>query len=168
MLFTDISEGILRGGIWRLSLDKSAEPEVILNSAANERHPKLSPDGHWIAYTANESDRREVFVQSFPVLGAKHQISIAGGGEPVWSPDGRELFFREGGQLLVAELTYQPFRAGQPQVLFTGDVDYDAAPLTGHQHIDIAPDGKRFLMIRHDEPIGPSEVRVVLHWSEEL
>ena len=57
-------------------------------------------------------------------------------------------------------------RAEGKPVLFTGK--YDAAPLTGHQHYDISLDGKRFLMIKHGEPAGPSEVQVVLNWSEEL
>ncbi len=166
LIFTDISKGILLGGIWKLSVGQDREPEVVLNSAAGERHPKFSPDGNWIAYTATESGRREVFVQAFPDLGAKHQISIAGGGEPVWSPDGRQLFFRDGRQLLVAPLTYQPFRAGSPQALFSGD--YDVAPLTGHQHYDIALDGKHFLMIRHGDSMGLNEVQIVLNWSAEL
>ena len=51
-------------------------------------------------------------------------------------------------------------------MLFTGE--YDAAPLTGHQHYDISRDGKQFLMIKHGDPVGPNEVRVVLNWSDEL
>ncbi|MFQ5701993.1 MAG: TolB family protein, partial [Acidobacteriota bacterium] len=134
--------------------------------SADERFPALSPDGKWIAYVADEG-RREVFVQSFPDLGPRHKISIDGGGEPVWSPDGRQLFFREGGRMLAVDIEYAPaFSASRPRVLFTGE--YDAAPVSGHQHYDISLDGKKFLMIKHGEPAGPGEVRVVLNWSEEL
>ncbi|MEE8538078.1 MAG: hypothetical protein V3S71_08710, partial [Acidobacteriota bacterium] len=87
-------------------------------------------------------------------------------GEPVWSPDGRELFFRERDQMFVVDVIYEPFGVGRPRVLFTGE--FDAAPLTGHQHYDISHDGKKFLMIRHGEPAGPSTVQVVLNWSEGL
>jgi Tol biopolymer transport system component len=162
LLFTD-SAG---DGVWKLPLDGDREPEVVLRSTANERHAQVSPDGNWLTYTANESGRREVFVQSFPELGPKHQISVEGGGEPLWSPDGRELFFRERDEMLVVDLDYEPFRAGRPRVLFTGV--YDAAPLTGHQHYDISGDGKKFLMIHHGEPVGPAEVQVVLNWSAPL
>ena len=158
--------GKAAGGIWKLRLDGDRQPEVVLNSSAEERHPQLSPDANWMAYSANEASRREVFVQSFPELGPRHQISIGGGGEPVWSPDGRELFFRERDQMFVVEINHDPFRAGQPRVLFTGE--YDAAPVSGHQHYDISRDGKKFLMIKHGDPVGPNAVRVVLNWSEEL
>ncbi len=162
LLFSDIGNGI-----WKLPTEGDRKPELVMNSSDRQRHGKLSPDGHWITYTADESGRREVFVQSFPDLGPKHRISIAGGGEPVWSPDGRQLFFRERDRMLVVDVDYAPaFSAGRPRVLFTGK--YDAAPLTGHQHYDISLDGKRFLMIKHGEPAGPSAVQVVLNWSEEL
>ncbi|MCZ6616822.1 MAG: protein kinase [Gammaproteobacteria bacterium] len=166
LIFTYVGGSVSGSGIWKLPLGGERKPEVLLNSSARERHPRLSPDGNWIAYTASESGRRQVFVQSFPDLGPKHQISIAGGGEPVWSPDGRELFFRERDRMFIANVHYEPFRAGRPRVLFTGE--YDAAFLTGHQHYDISLDGKKFLMIKHGEPVGPSEVQVVLNWSEEL
>jgi hypothetical protein len=119
-----------------------------------------------MAYVADESGRREVFVQSFPDLGPRYKVSIAGGGEPVWSRDGRKLFFREGDQMFAVNIEYEPsFRAGAPRVLFTGR--YDDAPV-GHQHYDVSSDGERFLMVKHGEPSGPSEVRVVLNWAKEL
>lgn len=166
LLFTDVGGSASGGGIKKLLLDGDRQPELILDSMAGERHPRVSPDGNWIAYTAQESGIREVFVQSFPDLGPKHQISVSGGGEPVWSPDGRELFFRERDQMLVVDVHTDPFRVGPARVLFTGD--YDVAPLTGHQHYDISRDAKKFLMIQHGEPVGPSTVVVVLNWSEEL
>jgi Tol biopolymer transport system component len=157
---------LVEHGIWKLSPDGDGEPQLVISTEARERFPSLSPDGEWIAYVADESGRREVFVQSFPDLGPKHKISIDGGGEPLWSPDGLQLFFREGGQMLVVDVDYEPaFHASRPRVLFTGDHD---AAASGHQHYDISLDGEKFLMIRHGDPIGPSEVDVVLNWSGEL
>lgn len=102
LLFTEVGVGgVVGGGVWKLAVDGDRQPEVVLNSTAQERHPRLSTDGGWIAYTAEESGRREVFVQSFPDLGPKYQISISGGGEPVWSKDGRELFFRNRDRMLA-------------------------------------------------------------------
>lgn len=162
LLFHEVFEG----GIWKISPEGDREAELVIRTSADERFPALSPDGKWIAYVADEG-RREVFVQSFPDLGPRHKISIDGGGEPVWSPDGRQLFFREGGRMLAVDIEYAPaFSASRPRVLFTGE--YDAAPVSGHQHYDISLDGKKFLMIKHGEPAGPGEVRVVLNWSEEL
>ena len=164
LLYTDLT-----GGVWKLPLTGSMAdrtPERILGSAVRERHARLSPDERWMAYTADEGGRRQVFVQSFPDLGPKHQISIDGGGEPVWSPDGRHLYFREGDGMLATEITYGPFAAGRPRLLFAGE--YDAAFLTGHQHYDISRDGQRFLMIKHGEPDGPGQVQVVLNWLQEI
>lgn len=162
LLLTEFVEG----EIWKLSLGEDAEPERLMGTSAWERFPRLSPDGKWIAYVKDESGRREVFVQSFPDLGPEHRISVNGGGEPVWSHDGRQIFFRERDEMLVAEIEYGPvFRASRPRVLFSGK--YDGA-MVGHQHYDISRDSQKFLMIKHGEPVGPNEIRVVLNWSEEL
>lgn len=110
---------LIDDGIWTFVPGSSAEPELLMRSDSRERFPMLSPDGEWIAYVADESGRREVFVQSFPDLGPKYQVSIAGGGEPVWSPDGSELFFREGGEMFVVEVSLESEpRIGRPRVLF--------------------------------------------------
>ena len=166
VLFTDIGEQVPGGGIWSLQLSPERKLTKLMDTAAAERHPRVSPDGNWIAYTAEGSSTREVFVQSFPEFGAKYQVSVNGGGEPVWSSDGSELFFRQDQDVLVAAIELEPFRAGNPQILFSGD--YDSAPLTGHQHYDVANDDERFLMITHGEPDGPDELVVVLHWSSAL
>ena len=156
----------VEGGIWWLSPEGDRKPEFVMATSAQEGFPRLSPDGKWIAFVEEESRRREVFVQSFPDLGPKHKVSIDGGGEPVWSRDGRKLFFRKRNRMLSVDVEYEPaLRFGQPRVLFMGN--YDAAAV-GHQHYDISLDGKKFLMIKHGEPIGPGVVRVVLNWSEEL
>ena len=73
-----------------------------------EQYPRLSPDGHWLAYASNESGRSEVLVQSFPEAGARTQISTSGGTEPVWSRDGRELFYLDGDAMRVVEVRTSP------------------------------------------------------------
>jgi serine/threonine-protein kinase len=162
LLFYDLVEE----GIWRLSPDGDGKPKLVLRTQARERFPRLSPDGKWIAYVADESGRREVFVQSFPALGPKHKISIDGGGEPLWSPDGSQLFFRERGQMLVVDIDYTPaFSTDRPHLLFTSNHD---AAATGHQHYDVSLDGRKFLMIKHGEPVGPSQVNVVLNRFAKL
>jgi Tol biopolymer transport system component len=80
--------------IWTYSLkDKKASP-LIDTPGVTEHSSRFSPDGKWIAYTSIETGRFEVFVQPFPLTGAKYQISKQGGGHALWSPDGKELFSR--------------------------------------------------------------------------
>ncbi len=154
------------GGIWRLSTEGDRKPELVMHTQAQEGFPRLSPDGEWIAFVETESGRREIFVQSFPELGAKHQVSIDGGGEAVWSRDGRRLFFRNSDRMFAVDVDYEPtIRFSRPKLLFVGN--YDSAEV-GHQHYDISIDNERFLMIKHGVPDGPHEVRVVLNWSQAL
>ncbi len=106
----------------------------------------------------------ETYVRPYPGPGRKWQISIGGGREPVWAPDGRELFYRnlKGDQMMVVEMVTEPeFQPTRARLLFDG---YYRADL---QTYDIHPDGQRFLMIRYLEPpSGPIEI--VPHWHEEL
>src|SRR5262249_21387435 len=78
--------------LWTFSVaDK--KPAVFLSTPALETLGNFSPDGHWLAYMSDESGKREVYVQPFPASGGKWQISTAGGREPVWSRDGKEIFY---------------------------------------------------------------------------
>ncbi|PYS33651.1 MAG: hypothetical protein DMG14_31290, partial [Acidobacteria bacterium] len=69
------------------------KPFLYLRSSANERRPKLSPNGRWLAYVSEESKRSEVYVQTFPTIGGKWQVSTLGADHPVWRRDGEELFY---------------------------------------------------------------------------
>jgi serine/threonine-protein kinase len=154
------------GGLWRLWVDRDREPESVIASSARERFAAVSNDGRWLAYVADESGRGEVFLRSFPQLGPKTKVTIDGGGEPLFSHDGDELFFRKRGEMYRVNLTHEPeLKVSPPELLFTGD--YDSAAV-GHQHYDISLDDQRFLMIRHSEIAGPNEVRALLHWAESL
>ena len=103
--------------------------ELLLGAEFNESTPAISPDGRWIAYASNESGRAEVYVQPFPDMDGKWQVSVEGGREPVWAPDGRELFFTSAritdqGQFWAAPVETEPtFRPLTPEALF------DLAPL---------------------------------------
>ena len=95
-----------------------------------------------------------------------------GGGQPIWSPDGKELFYRSGNRMMVVPIQVrdQAFNAGNPRVLFEGSyVSHPDPP--GIQYYDISPDGNRFLMMREgDLPAAQaqSQIHVVLNWFEEL
>jgi len=112
---------------------------------------------------SNESGRKEIYVQPYPGPGGKWQISTDGGTEPLWSRSGREVFYRSGNKMLAVETTTHPgFSAGKPRVLFEGQY---LMAVTGPAY-DASADGQRFLMVK--EPLSPTQINVVLNWSEEL
>ncbi|GAI98958.1 unnamed protein product, partial [marine sediment metagenome] len=85
----------------------------------NQRHGIWSPDGHWIAYASDESGRWEVYVEQYPGSGVKTMISTEGGFQPVWSRDGKELFYRSGDKMIAASIETQPeFRVTRIEELF--------------------------------------------------
>ena len=117
----------------------------------------------------NETGRLEVYVRSFPDLAGKWQISTEGGDEPLWSHDGRRLYFRSGNRMMAAAIeTDGGFRPGAVRVLFAGNYYNDREV----RNYDLSPDGTRFLMIKEDEAddgAGPlTELIVVENWFEEL
>lgn len=131
------------------------------------RGPAVSPDGRWIAFTAAESPVNQVHVTAFPNGDVRHQISVAGGRQPLWRRDGRELVYRAGTRMFsVAVDLAGGFRSAAPVLLFERSyvVGLD---VMGFDY-DLAPDG-RFLMIKP----SPAELRtnainVVVNWIDEL
>ena len=143
------------------------EAETFLQTGYEETAPKFSRDGNWMVYTSTESGRREVYVQPYPGPGGKWQISSDGGQEPVWNPQGGELFYRSGNRIMaVAVDTDSGFTAGTPQMLFEGPYLPTAASLP---YYGVSPNGQRFLML---EPVvsqtGATQIIVVQNWHEEL
>lgn len=150
--------------IWVLRLsDRKAQP--FIRTPFNESVPAFSPDGRWMAYTSDESGRWEVYVQPYPGPGVKYQISTEGGTEPVWNPNGKELFYRSGDKMMAVEISTQPsFSAAKPRMLFEGP--YLPTPIT-FPYYDVSPDGQRFLMIKPSERTL-TQIVVVQNWFEEL
>jgi serine/threonine-protein kinase len=152
--------------IWLLPLhgDKKARP--FLCTPFNEGEAAFSPDGRWIAYTSDETGQGEVYVQPFPSTGGKWQISRDGGSEPVWATSGKELFYRNGNKMMAVMIVTVPaFTADQPRTLFEGHY-YSLDP--GWPQYAVSLDGQRFMMIKEEEDVLPSQLHVVLNWHEEL
>lgn len=149
--------------LWALPRGDAARP--LLNGPFAEWFGQFSPNGRFIAYVSSESGRSEVYVVSYPDLRGKVAVSTNGGTLPMWSRDGRELFYRQNNDAVVAVIvdTAGEFRAGTPQVLFRGP--YAAAG--GDRTFDVAPDG-RFLLIRSDEAASGRQLNLVTNWFEEL
>jgi eukaryotic-like serine/threonine-protein kinase len=139
-----------------------------LNSKFSEESPDLSSDGRWIAYSSDESKRDEVYVRPFPGPGMKQQVSTEGGVQPLWSGDGRQLFYRWQDQVwVVAVRTDGGFAAGKPRLLFERPAYVMGAPIRGY---DLSFDGKRFLMVKIEkkEPTPVTEIVFIQNWFEEL
>jgi Tol biopolymer transport system component len=133
---------------------------------AEELAPALSPNGRWLAYSSDETGRREVFVRPFPETDrARYQVSSGGGTEPLWSRDGRELFFRGANEQLIAVPigSGTEFQPGAPRTLFDASV-YLQVPQG--RNYDVGPDG-RFVMVRDDAPPA-SRIVVVFGFTKEL
>jgi hypothetical protein len=154
-----------KGGddIWLLSLEGNRTARPWLETPAGEWAGRLSPDGRWMAYNSNESGATEVYVQAFPGPGGKWLVSQGGGGNPIWSRDGRQLFYRRGDQVLQVDVETSPvFTLGKPTVLFSGRYR-----MTGRD-FDVSPDGTRFVMMRNNDPRTTSRLNVSLNWWRSL
>jgi serine/threonine-protein kinase len=153
--------------IWVLSV-KDRKASVFLQTPATEGAPRFSPDGRWIAYVSDESGSPEIYVQPYPGPGGKWQISTSGGIEPLWNPNGRELFYRSGNQIMAVAVTTAPsFTAAKPVPLFEGDYLSSPFPATGVTYDTV--DGQRFLMVKEAEQLtSVTQINVVVNWFEEL
>jgi len=152
------------GGVWVLPLEGPREPELIVDTEFSAWAPAFSPDGRWIAYTSAREGKFQVYVRPYPDNDWTRQISDDFGEEPVWSPEGDELFYRNGDKWMVVSISTEPeFTAGTPQVLFEGP--FNNVPDLSY---DVAPDG-RFLVLQpeHDDS-QVRELHVVANWFDEL
>ena len=162
---TTLDRGL--GDILVRSAGEDAEHLPLVATEFSERHPALSPNGGWLAYTSNETGRDEVFVIPFPEGGGRWAVSSAGGSEPLWAHSGRELFYRSGDGSMVAVPveTEGTFSFGAPRVLFSA-LDFR---VTGyHPNWDVAPDDERFIMVRRLGDEVPGRVILVQNFFTEL
>jgi eukaryotic-like serine/threonine-protein kinase len=147
--------------LWLLPLEGDRKPRPYLQTPFNERDAQFSPDGRWMAYASNESGPMQVYVQSIPAGGNKFQISSAGGGQPRWRRDGKELFYiSTDNKLMAVEVKISnTFEAGPPQPLFE-------MPLNSNLrwNYQSAADGQRFLVLSNSRSASPP-LTVVLNWQ---
>jgi Tol biopolymer transport system component len=147
--------------IWLLPLVGDRKPRPLLETPHNAGTAVLSPDGRWIAYDSDESGQWEVYVQPYPGLAEKWQVSTGGGNVPIWTRNGGELVYITAAEKVMAvAVTDQPrFHTGNPTLLFEAK----------STHSDATPDGQRFFFIRQGEAeSGPAHLNVVLSLFDEL
>ncbi len=140
-----------------LSLAGSPRTELFMKTGFQTLFARFSPDGKWVAYESNESGEFEVYVRPFPGPGGVVRISTSGGRYPVWSRDGKELFYAKGGKVMSVPVKSSPrFELAQPVPLFQ---------LPG-ELIDVSPDGKRFLVVSGGE--AKTSLSLLLNWTGVL
>ena len=162
------------GDTWMFTLEGDRKPLPLIEGPGSQQDANVSPDGRWIAYTSSESGRNGIYVQPLPPTGAKYQITATRPSRPVWSPDGRQIFFLEqrpnsdtGASLMSVDVRTQPgFSYSNPTRLT------DEIRNLGNRPYTVMPDGRVMFLHRpaatpDQRPRNP-EIRVTLNWFEEL
>ena len=151
--------------LWALPLSGPRDPIPLAQSPAQEYDGRVSPDGRWLAYTSSESGIDQVYVQAFPTVAGRWQVSTDGGVEPQWRADGRELFYLSPDQHLMAvSVKGPPLEFGVPTALFrirTRDPGI-------RNRYAVAPKGDRFLVMSQTESLSAEAITVVLNWTAGL
>ena len=172
VLFTEVSPAspINQCAIGETPIERSSDVRVLVKSDFCNQFSALSPNRLWMAYQSNVG-REEIYVERYPELGSKQQISTDGGVRPLWSRNGRELFFGglDGRQMFVVPVqSGTTLVAGRPQVLFEAAM---IAPAVGSRTYDLAPDGRFIVILRAEEKTGSGTAPgliLVQNWFEEL
>jgi serine/threonine-protein kinase len=150
------------GDMSLVSLEGKHELTPLLHSAFDENFGEISPDGKWIAYTSNESGAVDIYVRAFPEVDrGPWQISVGGGNQPRWSRDGRELFYRSSGGVMMAAAVRTDGARFDPATPVT------LSSRTDFVGFDVAPDG-RFLIVKLNGMDQRPQIVIVQHWIDEL
>jgi Tol biopolymer transport system component len=154
--------------IYAVKVGADAEPIPLATSDADEYSPTISPDGRWLAYGSNGSGRDEIYVRSFPdQRGGRVQISTAGGSEPTWSHSGRELFYRDENQMLVAatlDVTGALRVVSRQRLFSTRPFYWD----NRHRSYGVSSDSQSFYFVEPISTARSADVVIVLNWLQEL
>ena len=162
--------------IWALPMMGEQKPFTVLQSSFDEIQGQFSPDGRWLAYSSNESGRYEIYVRTFPEVGGKWMVSAAGGMQPRWRRDGRELFYVAPDTRLMAVTVRQApdggLEAGPPVALFPmrlatgGNIAFTG--FLARAQYAVAPDGRFLLNMAADNNAVASPITIVQNWTAGL
>ncbi len=154
--------------LFLLPMQGDQKPVPYLQTPFNEGDAQFSPDGRWMAYASNESGQTQVYVQAIPASGAKWQISPAGGDQPMWRSDGKELYYISTDHKLMAVSIKNDsaFEAGAPQPLF--ELDPIFPPFFGGFVYQPAANGQKFLVLERVGGEVAQPITVVLNWQAGL
>jgi serine/threonine protein kinase/Tol biopolymer transport system component len=147
------------------STAKTSKPELFPGTPFMEAFGQFSPDGHFVAYTSQESGQTEIWVTPYPGPGPRCQVTKNGGMDPTWSPNGREIVYQWGPAMFAVDvLSVADCRVGSPRMLFKGA--FADRPGFGH---DVTSDGQKFLMLQTKDFLNPSTtLKVITNLTDEL
>jgi Tol biopolymer transport system component len=166
LLLQELIPSSYQADIAMFSLEDRKRTPLLHDEKYNEEHPRISPDGKWLAYSSDRSGDNEVYICSFAdVNGPQLRVSEGGGYGPLWSSDSREIFYRNGELIMAVPVDSKP---GRPKKIFKGKY----LCVTGHMLPlwDISRKDNRLLMMKQTGPTESSlrKIIVVLNWFEEL
>ena len=151
--------------VWTLALDAQRTARPLLDSRFNETGAALSPSGQWMAFTSDQSGKPEIYLTPFPSVDRRIQVSTAGGRVPVWSRDGRRLYYRsiDGDEILAVDI-----EPGASPTLSRPLTVARLPRVAGAASFDVMPDGR--LLVIDDQSAGTfaTELRIVVNWFDEL
>ena len=108
-------------------------------------------------------------MQEYPSTDRRFTVSSGGGTEPVWSREGRELFYRRGHAVLAVSVrSREALELGRPDVLFEGPYDLDPGRAVALPNYDVSPDAQRFVMVQRRAGAREVPLHLVLNWFEEI
>jgi serine/threonine protein kinase len=153
--------------LWLLALRNQTERQW-LQTPFSELGSRFSPDGRWVVFASDQTGASEVWVRPFPGPGAPVRISPDGGQKPLWSKDGKEIVYENGGKLLSAGVEFRSseLRADPPHVLLDGGFMHDDTD-PNMRYVDIARDGRLLIVEANQTPTDASIV-IAQHWDAEL
>ena len=156
------------GSLWILPLFGDRKPSLFVQGSTEAREARFSPNGHYIAYSSNETGNYEIYVRSFPDPTSKWQVSSGGGAHPEWRHDGKELYFISSGKLVAMDVSTDgpQFQSGVPKPLFAVDFRPDRG--SGNGVYAVTADGQRFLAVTNVEQQTIAPVTVVMNWAADL
>jgi Tol biopolymer transport system component len=165
--------------IWTLTVDESgkfSEPRAFMDKKSITNggfdvtvdYPTFSPDGHWLAYMAQQAGAPQIFVVPYPGPGGKWQVSSQMGWEPRWSKSGHEIFYATSNQMISVPYTVEngAFQVGKPEVLFQDRFEL-RVPFPS---FDVSPDGQHFVMFQSSSgrSLGNTLPTVILNWMSQV
>jgi eukaryotic-like serine/threonine-protein kinase len=167
-LLFSTSDPNTQGDLWLAPLQHPTDAKPFVASPFAEDQGTISPNGRWVAYQSDESGKSEIYVADFPGGGNRVQASTDGGSEPVWSRNGKELFYRSGKKFMSVPVKAGALFVPDPaHILF--ESDFVTQSEQGVAAYDVSLDGQRFYFVQEDSKKDrQARLNLVLNWSEEL